>query len=132
MNKYCQGPKCHTYQTVDRKRGPKGSKYFQTRVVGRYGYGDGNFCTQGCMGDWWLKHGTRAVDHFGRLHNPIRLTEENACHKYYDYNQSGNHNHYFRNGLTFERIPLTEAQYNDNDYTLERARQTARIERITT
>ena len=46
MNKYCQGPKCHTYQTTDRKRGPKGSKYFQTRTVGRYGYGDGaNFCT---------------------------------------------------------------------------------------
>ena len=40
MNKYCQGPKCHTYMTTDRKRGPKGSKYYQTRTVGRYGYGD--------------------------------------------------------------------------------------------
>ena len=48
MNKYCQGPKCHTYMTQDRKRGPKGSKYYQTRSVGRYGYGDNHFCTQSC------------------------------------------------------------------------------------
>ena len=40
MNKYCQGPKCHTYQTTDRKRGMKGSKYYQTRTVNQYGYGD--------------------------------------------------------------------------------------------
>ena len=39
MNKYCQGPKCQTYMTQDRKRGIKGDKYFQTRSV-RYGYGD--------------------------------------------------------------------------------------------
>ena len=26
--KYCQGPKCHTYDTKDRKRGPKGSYCF--------------------------------------------------------------------------------------------------------
>ena len=29
--KYCQGPKCHTYRTKDRIRGPKGAKYYQTR-----------------------------------------------------------------------------------------------------
>ena len=122
MNKYCQGPKCHTYMTKDRKRGSKGDKYFQTRTMGRYGYGDNNFCTQGCMGDWWVKHGTRAIDHFGRLHNPIRLTNESAWIKDYNYNQSGNHDHYFLNKLTTERIPLTEAQYDDNDYTIESAR----------
>ena len=120
MNKYCQGPKCHTYQTSDRKRGPKGFKYFQTRVVGRYGYGDGNFCTQGCMGDWWAKHGTRAVDHFGRLHEPIKLTEESAWQKYHDWSNSS---YYFRNGLTLERIPITEQQYDSATYTIERARQ---------
>ena len=120
MNKYCQGPKCHTYQTIDRKRGPKGNKYFQTRVVGRYGYGDGNFCTQGCMGDWWAKHGTRAVDHFGRLHEPIKLTEESAWQKYHDWRTEA---FYFRNGLTLERIPITEQQYDSATYTIERARQ---------
>ena len=124
MNKYCQGPNCHTYMTQDRKRGMKGDKYFQTRTMGRYGYGDNNFCTTICLGDWWAKHGTRDIDHFGRLHNPIRLTQENAWIKDYDYRSGGDHAHYFLNKLTTERIPLTEAQYDDNDYTLERARQT--------
>ena len=27
--KYCQGPRCHTYDTQDRKRGPKGNKVNQ-------------------------------------------------------------------------------------------------------
>jgi len=60
------------------------------------------------------------------------LIPENAWIKDYDYNHDGNHLHYFLNKLTDERIPLTLAQYDDNDYTLERARQTERIERITT
>jgi hypothetical protein len=125
MNNYCQGPKCHTYMTTDRKRGSKGSKYYQTRTVGRYGYGDNHFCTVICQGDWWAKHGTRAIDHFGRLHEPIRLAPENAWIKHYSWgSDSSGHVHYFINKLTDERIPLTEAQYDDNDYTLERARQT--------
>jgi len=124
MNKFCQGPKCHTYMTTDRKRGMKGDKYFQTRTVGRYGYGDNNFCTTICLHDWWTKHGTAAVDHFGRLHEPIRLTEENAWEKYFAYNHNDDNAYYFRNGLTLERIRLTETQYNDSTYTIERARQT--------
>ena len=123
MNKYCQGPKCHTYMTTDRKRGMKGSKYFQTRTVGRYGYGDGSFCTTICQGDWWAKHGTAAVDHFGRLREPIKLTEENAWIKNYDYRWGeGESNYRFENKLTGERIPLTIPQYRDNTYTIERAR----------
>jgi len=123
--KYCQGPKCHTYMTTDRKRGIKGSKHFQTRTMGRYGYGDNNFCTTICLGDWWAKHGTRAIDHYGRLHEPIRLIPENAWVKDYRYRRDDNgYDHYFLNKLTDERIPLTLAQYDDNDYTLERARQT--------
>ena len=39
-------------------------------------------------------------------------------------NDISGHVHYFINKLTTERIPLTEAQYDDNDYTIERARQT--------
>ena len=126
MNKFCQGPLCHTYMTTDRKRGMKGSKYFQTRTIGKYGYGDNHFCTTICLGDWWAKHGTRAVDHFGRLHEPIRLAPENAWIKDYDYRSNGS-THYFINKLTSERIPLTETQYNDTNYTIElemMARQT--------
>ena len=125
MNKYCQGPKCHTYMTTDRKRGMKGSKYFQTRTLGRYGYGDNNFCTTICLGDWWAKHGTRAIDHFGRLHEPIRLVPESAWIKDYDYayiNNDGVYTYYFKNKLTDERIPLTEAQHRDDNYTIESAR----------
>jgi len=125
MNKYCQGPKCHTYMTTDRKRGMKGDKYFQTRTMGRYGYGDNNFCTTICLHDWWVKHGTRAIDHFGRLREPIRLARENAWVKDYTWrHDSTGHDHYFLNKLTNERIPLTQAQYDDNAYTIARARQT--------
>ena len=95
MNKYCQGPKCHTYMTTDRKRGIKGDKYFQTRSV-RYGYGDNNFCTVICLNDWWAEHGTRAIDHFGRLHEPIRLVPENAWIKDYTWRRdSDGHEHYY-------------------------------------
>ncbi len=83
MNKYCQGPKCHTYMTSNRKRGPKGAKYYQTRTVGQYGYGNGSFCTMNCLGDWWAKHGTHAVDYVGRIREPIKMTEENAWVKDY-------------------------------------------------
>ena len=127
MTKYCQGPECHTYMTKDRKRGTKGAKYFQTRIVGRYGYGAGNFCTNICHGDWWAKHGTRAVDRSGRIHEPIKLVPENAWIKNFDYgynNGSSANTYYFQNKLTDEQIPLTAEQYRDNDYTIERHRQT--------
>ena len=110
--------------TQDRKRGMKGSKYFQTRTMGRYGYGDNHFCTTICQTDWWAKHGTRAIDHFGRLHEPIRLVPENAWIKDYTWGSGGSTTHYFVNKLTSERVPLTEAQWRDNDYTIESARQT--------
>ena len=122
MNNYCQGPLCHTYMTSSRKRGIKGDKYFQTRTVNGYGYGDHNFCTLSCQDDWWAKHGTRAIDHFGRIHEPIRMTPENAWIKDYTWGREGNHTHYFLNKLTDERIPLTLAQYDDDNYTIERAR----------
>ena len=121
---YCQGPLCHTYDTTDRKRGPKENRRNQTRTLGRYGYGDNNFCTLICHNDWWAKHGTRAIDHFGRLHEPIRLTEESAWVKDYNWGSGDSTEHYFLNKLTNERIPLTEAQWNDSTYTIERARQT--------
>ena len=122
MNKYCQGPKCHTYMTTDRKRGIKGDKYFQTRTISVYSYGNQNFCTLGCHNDWWAKHGTPSVDHFGRLREPIKLTPQNAWVKDYDWRSGGDHAHYFLNKLTNERVPLTEAQWNDSTYTIESAR----------
>ena len=122
MSKLCQGPLCHTYDTTDRKRGPKGNKRNQTRTVGKYGYGNGSFCTTGCQNDWWAEHGTRAVDNAGRIHQPIVLTEQNSWIKrenYYTWQRdNGEPRYYYRNMLTREQRPLTEQQYNDNNYTL--------------
>ena len=65
------------------------------------------------------------VDHFGRLHEPIRLTPENAWIKDYTWGSGGDHAHYFLNKLTDERIPIdVEQQWSDDNYTIERARQT--------
>ena len=84
--KYCQGTKCHTYDTSDRKRGVKGSKVQQTRKRTQFGYGGGNFCTLTCQDDWFKTHGTNAINHFGRVTSPIILTEENAWQRQYNYN----------------------------------------------
>ena len=121
MIKLCQGTSCHRYDTQDRKRGTKGNKRNQTRTVGRYGYGGGNFCTLNCQNDWWAEHGTRAVDYIGSLTQPIVLTENNAWTKRFHYSwggANGDSEHYYLNTLTREERPITEQQYNDDNYTL--------------
>ena len=122
--KLCQGPKCHTYRTKDRIRGPKGDKHYETRKI-KHTYYFEAFCSQRCYYDWFNKFGKLAVDHFGRLREPIKLTPENAWVKDYTWRTDDlGHRHYFLNKLTNERIPLTEAQWRDSTYTIERARQT--------
>ena len=110
--KYCQGPKCHTYKTKDRIRGPKGAKVYQTRRRSSFYYLGGNACSMNCQGDWFDKFGERAVDHFGRIHEPIKLTEENAWYKYRDWR--GN-SHYFVNQLSDQHIPIPQEQYPDKN-----------------
>ena len=123
--KYCQGPKCHTYKTKDRLRGPKGAKYYQTRRRSSFYCLGGNACSMRCEHDWFQKFGEQAVNHFGRIHEPIKLTEENAWVKTCSYHwDRDNDNFRFYNKLTNERIPLTETQWRDSTYTIERARQT--------
>ena len=118
--KYCQGPDCHTYHTQDRVKGIKGSKTNQTRRRSSLYYGNGNFCDQRCMYDWFNKFGTQAINHFGRLTEAKHLREENAWIKDYDWRSSPDesHRHYFVNKVTRERRPITEQQYNDGSYTL--------------
>ena len=113
--KYCQGPKCHTYDTKDRKRGPKGNKVNQTRRRSHFYYLGGNACSMQCERDWFDKFGERAVNHFGRIVEPIKLTEENAWYKDYDYDwQSGTtRNWRWVNQLNNRQIPMTEEQYNN-------------------
>jgi len=120
MTKLCQGPSCHMYDTTDRKRGPKGNKKNITRNVGTYNYGNGNFCTLGCQDDWSKEYMTRAVDHFGRLHQPKAMTPDNSWVKRWGYlnNDYDVRRHYYHNVCTQEQRPLTESQYNDSTYTL--------------
>ena len=118
--KYCQGPKCHTYYTQDRIRGPKGNKTTQTRRRSSFYYGGENFCSLNCQNDWFNDFGDRAIDHFGRTTEPKHLTEDNAWVKDYDWRSSANngHSYYYLNKITNERRPLTEDQYRDNNYDL--------------
>ena len=118
--KYCQGPKCHTYRTKDRIRGSKGDKHYQTRKRSSFYYLDGNACSMACERDWFNKFGKMALDHFGRIHEPKRTSASGAWYKDYDYqynpNGSSRVNHRFVNDLLGERIPITEAQYNDENF----------------
>ena len=124
--KYCQGPFCHTYETKDRIRGPKGDKYYQTRRRSSMYYGKGNFCSMRCYNDWAEEFSDRAIDHFGRLTEPKHLVEENAWVKDYDWRHTTDdeHRYYSVNKITKEQRPLTEEQYNDNNYTLNQERIT--------
>ena len=112
--KYCQGPKCHTYDTKDRKKGPKENKRNETRRRSHFYYLDGNCCSMQCMYDWFNVYGSRALDHFGRITQPKVLTADNAWSVRRDWN---NDNRYAYNYLTEERRPLTEEQYR-NEQTI--------------
>ena len=117
--KLCQGPKCHQYHTKDRLKGTKGSKTFQTRRRSSMYYGSGNFCSMQCYNDWAETFIDRAVDHFGRLTEPKHLNENNAWQKTYDWDSDYTNRLYvYRNGITKEQRPLTKAQYDDTNYTL--------------
>ncbi len=113
---YCQGPKCHQYRTKDRVRGPKGAKYYQTRRRSSFYYLGGNACSMNCQNDWFQKFGEMAINHFGRIHEPIKLTEDNAWVKDFDYDwnaEDRQSNWHWLNTLTNERRPITKEQYNN-------------------
>ena len=118
--KFCQGPECHMHETKDRIKGTKGNKTYQTRRRSKFYYGNGNFCSTWCQEQWFEKFGSQAIDHFGRTTEAKHLTEQNAWSKEYDYSHTDyNNSHYiYVNGITKERRPLTEEQYNDSNYTL--------------
>jgi len=112
--KYCQGPRCHTYDTKDRKRGPKDNKRNETRRRSSFYYLGGNACSMMCERDWYNTFGALALRHFGMITQPKVLTADNAWSVRRDWN---NDNRYAYNYLTEERRPLTQQQY-DNDNTI--------------
>ena len=117
--KYCQGTKCHTYNTKDRIKGVKGSKYYGTRRRSSFYYGNGNFCSMNCYNDWFVTHGEQAINHFGRVTEPKKVMANSAWYKDYKYvnytNDHANYNHFFINDLLGQRIPITQQQYDDTN-----------------
>ena len=111
--KYCQGPLCHTYDTKDRKRGPKNNKQNQTRRRSSFYYLGNNACSMQCERDWFEKFGDQALNHFGRIVEPIRLTVDNAWVKLERYYGSNESPYYWYNRLTEDDVPMTEEQYNN-------------------
>ena len=120
--KYCQGPKCHEYKTKDRIRGTKGSKYYATRRRSQMYYGNGNFCCQTCLYDWINEHIESALNHFGRITEPKKVLCDQAWYKDYKYNYNGEgqsrYSHFIINDLLGEKRPITEQQYNDENYNI--------------
>tara|TARA_R110001599_G_scaffold17133_1_gene68699 strand:- start:244 stop:612 length:369 start_codon:yes stop_codon:yes gene_type:complete len=118
--KYCQGPECHTYETKDRIRGPKGAKTYQTRRRSQFYYLGHNACSMQCERDWFNKFGDQAVNHFGRITEPKKLVPENAWvkrHGSYD-NTNDRWNYVIENRLLGESRPITQEQYEDERFTL--------------
>ena len=120
--KYCQGPKCHEYQTKDRIRGMKGDKHYETRKRSSFYYMNGNCCSFQCQHDWFVKFGEMALDRFGRIHEPKRQDASGAWYKDYRWNRTettgqSRYNHFFVNDLLGERRLITEQQYNDENLT---------------
>ena len=118
--KYCQGPKCHQYKTKDRIRGHKGDKHYETRKRSSFYYLGGNACSMTWERDWYTKFGEMALDHFGRIHEPKRTDASASWYKSYRWNSgpdSREHLHFIINDLLGERIPITEQQYDDDNFT---------------
>jgi len=113
--KYCQGNKCHEYRTKDRIRGMKGSKYYATRRRSDFYYAD-NFCSRNCMEDWLRQNIEQALNHFGRVTEAKKVMCDQAWYKQGSYNYNSNNQHYFVNDLLGQRIPITQAQYNDENF----------------
>ena len=113
--RYCQGPKCHRYDTKDRKKGPKDNKRNETRRRSSFYYLGGNACSMNCERDWFNLYGEQAINHYGRIVEPKVLTKDNAwsVRRNWNYNGDGADTFYVYNYLTQERHSITEQQYDD-------------------
>ena len=117
--KYCQGPKCHTHDTKDRKRGPKDNKRNETRRRSSFHYLGGNACDMRCEREWFEVYGSRALQHFGRITEAKVLSKDNAwrVRRNWSYRDNQPDTFYVENYLTEERRDITEQQY-DNENTI--------------
>ena len=90
---WCHGPNCHTYHTVDRVRGVKGSKVLRTRKIKINNWNRDNwlsyFCSQGCYDNFTNKHIQEVIAIAPRtecletpIEDPKKITNN---HSYYTY-----------------------------------------------
>ena len=110
--KWCQNPKCPEKKNSNQIRGSKGNKYYQSNRAN--GYGNGNFCTQGCADTWCAIYMDRAIDAIGvRITEPVKVSMENAwlIDQTYNYNNDNDRWTYFLvNKLFNVRQPITVRQ----------------------
>ena len=110
--KWCQNPKCPEKKNSNQIRGIKGNKYYQSNKAN--GYGNSNFCTQGCADTWCAIYMDRAIDAIGvRITEPVKVSMENAwlIDQTYNYNNDNDRWTYFLvNKLYNVRYPITKAQ----------------------
>ena len=69
------------------------------------------------MYEWFTMHGQRAVDHFGRIHEPKRVGCDSAWYKHRDWRGYNDSVYYIVNDLLGERRPITQEQYQDENLT---------------
>ena len=69
--KVCQNPQCYLYNTTDRLRGSKGTKYYQSRRASKFYYGNGHFCTLKCQDDFWGMYADRIIQYIGLIDIPF-------------------------------------------------------------
>ena len=75
----CQGPRCHTYETQSRVRGPKGNKVLRTRTA-RYDMTQEHhawlnsweyyFCDERCLNAWLKDNLSQLINYVGLKTNP--------------------------------------------------------------
>ena len=111
--KWCQNPKCPEKKNSNQIRGSKGSKYYQSNKA--YGYGNGNFCTQGCADSWCSIYIDRAINSMGvRITEPVKVNMENAWLVASDYNYNNSEGtrwtYFLVNKLYNVKYPITKAQ----------------------
>ena len=84
-----------------------------------------------CQNDWFDKFGEQAVNHFGRIHEPIKLTVENAWRKIERYSwqmNDGQPQYYWWNSLIDQELPMTQEQYENPDITKPRRQIVVQVE----
>ena len=112
--KWCQNPQCPEKKNSNQIRGSKGSKYYQSNKAN--GYGNGNFCTQGCADTWCSIYMDRAIDSIGvRITEPVKVNMENAWlidtdWQYGGANGESRYLYFLVNKLYNIRHPITKAQ----------------------